>query len=302
MRLIACIRSTLSVVLCVVALQSARANDVQPRLYSNVPTGVNFLSLVYAHSEGEVTFDDSVPLEDVEGDIDSYLVSFARGLNIGGKSVLLSVAVPYTDIALDGLYLGLPASGQRQGMGDPVVRLAVNLHGAPALTPEEFRSFKPKTIIGASFSVGIPLGRYDRDRVLNNGTNRWTLIGRLGLSHRIGQWEFESEAGVIWSSSNDEVLRTNRLEQDPTGLLRGGVIYHFGPGVWLGGGFSYLYGGDTKLNGVKRDDHRNNWRVGAAISFPLARGHQMQLRVTDGVASRIGGDFTTYALAYTRTF
>lgn len=289
-------------ILPLVQVQSAYANDVQPRLYNNVPVGMNFLSLSYAHSDGEVAFDDSIPLEDVEGDIDSYLVSYSRGLDLGGKSGVLSIAIPYTDIALEGLYLGLPASGQRQGMGDPVVRLSINLYGAPALAPGEFASFKPKTIIGASIAVVIPAGRYDEDRVLNNGTNRWGVEGRLGGSRRLGKWEVEGALAVSWSSDNDEVLGTNKLEQDPMGHVRGGVLYHFNPGVWLGAGLLYVVGGDTQLNGVQRDDHLSNWRTGAALSFPVARGHQMQLRVTDGLSSRIGGDFTTYGVSYTYAF
>ena len=44
-----------------------RAADVEPRLYSNVPTGMNFVTVGYAHSSGEVTFDSSIPVEDVDG-------------------------------------------------------------------------------------------------------------------------------------------------------------------------------------------------------------------------------------------
>ncbi len=117
----------------------AVANDVEPRLYSNVPTGTNFLSLGYSRSEGEVTFDGNVPITDAEGEVISVVVSYSRGLNIAGNSALLTVLVPYGEIALEGLYLGQPASGNRQGWGDPRIRLAMNFYGAPAMTPEEFR-------------------------------------------------------------------------------------------------------------------------------------------------------------------
>ncbi|MCZ6855267.1 MAG: hypothetical protein O7G86_15255 [Gammaproteobacteria bacterium] len=109
------------------------ANDVEPRLYSNIPTGINFLSIGYARSHGEVSFDSSVPVADVEGEIDSVVMSYSRGLNIAGKSALLTLAVPYAHVALEGLYLGQPASGRRQGMGDPRIRLVVNFYGAPAM-------------------------------------------------------------------------------------------------------------------------------------------------------------------------
>jgi hypothetical protein len=260
---------------------------------------MQFVSVVHARSSGEVTFDSSVPLEDVSGEIDTTLLSYARSINVGGKSGMLAVTLPYTDIALEGLYLGLPAQGQRQGMGDPRVRLSVNLYGAPALTTEEFGSYQQTTIVGASFTVGIPLGRYDDDRVLNPGTNRWNIQGQLGFSTRMGKWELESSMIASWNTSNDEVLGDNELEQDPIGSLLGGVLYHFRPGTWLGVGFTYTFGGDTRLNGKKRDDHQDNWRTGAAFSFPLGRRHNMQLRWTDGVVSRIGSDFETFMVSYT---
>ena len=60
----------------------AVANDVEPRLYSNTPVGVNFISLNYARSDGEVTFDASVPVADVEGEIDAMVLSYSRGFSI----------------------------------------------------------------------------------------------------------------------------------------------------------------------------------------------------------------------------
>ena len=283
-------------------IQTAYAADVQPRLYTNVPVGMQFLSVAYAYSDGEVAFDDSVPLEDVSGEIDLMNIAYARGLDIGGRSGVLTVIVPYMDIELEGLYLGLPAQGQRQGLGDPKVRLAVNLYGAPALSPEEFRGYQQDTIIGASVSVSIPIGRYDKERVINPGTNRWNIAAQLGGSKRIGKWELEAAGRVSWSSKNDEVLGNNELRQDPIGSFLGAVLYHFGPGMWLGGGVAYTFGGDTELNGVERDDHQDNWRTGAAFNFPLARQHSMQLRWTDGVSSRIGADFQTWTLSYTHNF
>jgi len=278
------------------------ATDVQPRLYSNIPVGMQFISFAHARSRGEVAFDDSVPLEDVSGDIGTTLLSYSRGIDVNGKSGLLTVMVPYTDIALDGLYLGLPAQGQRQGMGDPKVRFALNLYGAPALRPEEFSSYRPSTIVGASITVGLPLGRYADDRVLNPGTNRWNVQGQAGFSTRVQKWEFEGSAGASWSSKNDEVLGDNELEQDAIGFFLGAMMYHFRPGVWLGVGLSYTFGGDTRLNGVKRNDHHDNWRTGVAYAFPIGRRSSMQLKWTDGVVSRIGADFETIMLSYTYSF
>ena len=278
------------------------ANDVEPRLYSNVPTGVNFLSLGYSRSDGEVTFDGNVPITDAEGEVNSVVASYSRGLNIAGKSALLTVLVPYGEVALEGLYLGQPASGNRQGWGDPRIRLAMNFYGAPAMTPEEFRSYRQKTIIGASVSVGIPVGRYVEDRLLNVGSNRWSVVGQVGVSQKFNKWTTEAAVGVAWLSKNDEVLETNTLEQDPIGLVRATLIYNLRPRLWVGAGVIYAYGGATTLNGVESDNKQDNWRTGVALSMPLSRRHALQLRATEGVSAHRGADFTTYVVSYTYTF
>lgn len=280
----------------------ARANDVEPRLYSNIPTGVNFLSVGFAHSSGEVTFDSSVPVEDVEGEVDAMVLSYSRGLNIAGKSALFTIAIPYAEVKLEGLLLGEPASGRRQGFGDPLVRLAVNFYGAPATTLKNFASYHQKTIIGGSISIGMPFGRYLDDRVLNVGTNRWNVIGQLGISHKIRRWTIESAIGVSWYSDNDEVIGGRRLEQDPISLFRGTFLYNFTRGFWVGMGFLYANGGESRLDGVQRDDRQKNWRTGIVVSVPLAPRHKLQIRVTEGITARVGADFRTYGASYTVTF
>jgi len=135
------------------------ANDVEPRLYSNVPVGVNFVSTGYANSQCEVTFDSSVPIDDADGDIDSLVPSYFRGMQIAGKSALLSIALPYIDLGLVGLLYGEPASGRRKGFGDPRIRIVVNFYGAPATKFKDYSSYQQKTIVGVSVSVDMPSGR-----------------------------------------------------------------------------------------------------------------------------------------------
>ncbi len=295
-------RTILILLLGLVSGNRLLANDVEPRLYSNVPVGVNFLTIGYASSQGEVTFDSSIPVEGAKGDIDAIVLSYSRGLSIAGRSALLTVALPYADFRLKGLLLGQPASGQRQGFGDPLVRLSVNFYGAPALKLSEYASYQQKTIVGGSISIGMPFGRYLEDKVINIGTNRWNLIGQIGISHRTGPWTVESAIGLSWYSDNEESFGDRRLEQDPIALARATVIYNFNRGIWVGAGVLYADGGQTTIDGFPRDDRQENWRTGAAMSIPLARRHRLLLKVTEGITARIGSDFRTFSASYTYTF
>lgn len=284
------------------ALQPAFADDVQPRLFSNVPTGTKFLSVGLSSSSGEVTVDSNVPVADVDGSVDTLVVSYSRGLDLAGRSALATLTIPYADMHFDGLYLGQPASADRQGLADPRIRLAVNLSGAPAMRPEEFAGYRQRTIVGASVEVSIPAGRYEQDRVINIGSNRWGLFSQAGVSHRVRDWTVEAAVGLIGFSDNDKVLGSGTLEQDVIGTFRGTLRYHFGPALWVSAGLLYTYGGRTTLNGNERDDRQANWRAGVAVSMPLARRHQIQMMVSEGVTARIGSSFTTFQGSYTYTF
>ncbi|MDA1073368.1 MAG: transporter [Proteobacteria bacterium] len=288
--------------LCIMCVDVAHANDVEPRLYSNVPVGTNFLSVGYAYSSGEVSFDASVPVQDVDGEIEVMTLSYSRGLNIAGRSGLLTVILPYMDASLTGLYLGQPASGRRIGWSDPVIRMSVNLYGAPALALQDFATWQQRTIVGATVSVGMPFGRYFDDKLINTGTNRWSTLMQVGASHQRGRWTLEAATGVSLSTDNDEALGDNTLELDPLWLFRTSLQYRFRPGLWAGVGALYIHGGATTLNGIERDDEQRNWRLGAAVSMPLARRHSVLFRVTEGLASRFGSDFLTYGATYTYTF
>jgi hypothetical protein len=76
-------------VCCLILLttQAARANDVEPRLYSAVPTGANFLSVGYVRSEGEVSLDSSIPVIDAKGEVDSLVLPTwrSRGYTLGSR-------------------------------------------------------------------------------------------------------------------------------------------------------------------------------------------------------------------------
>lgn len=116
----------------------AAANDVEPRLFTNIPVGTNFLAFSYTRSEGNVAVDPSLAL-DVDAGLDTYVGSYSRAFGIGGKSATATVAVPYADLQLSGIVDDEPVSANRRAMADPLFRIAVNLAGAPDRSPSRAR-------------------------------------------------------------------------------------------------------------------------------------------------------------------
>jgi hypothetical protein len=282
---------------------SATANDVLPRLFTNVPVGMNFLRLGYTRSEGNVSVDPSLAL-DVDAELDTYLVSYSRSFGLFGQSSIISASLPYADLTLTGIVQGERVSASGDERPDPSFRLAMNLTGAPALTREEFRHYRQKTIVGLNLEVMPPWGDYDSSRVVNFGSNRWTVSPGLGISHRMGRFTLEGSGTLIFFSDNNEYLIDGSLSQETIATVRATLLYHFPhrPGTWVGLSGLYLNGGETTIDGEDRNDLQSNSRLGAALSWPFGRRHNLLFKISAGVTTRIGADFNNYQVIYTFAF
>jgi len=277
----------------------AYANDVLPRLLTNVPVDLNWVTLGYTLSEGNVSVDPSLAL-DVDATLHTYLMSYTRSFAAFGQSATFTAAVPYADLTLSGLFQGEFVTAQDDRFADPRFRLAFNLSGAPALKAEEFAGYRQKTIIGFDIEVSAPLGHYDETRRINFGANRWSVIPELGIGHRFKRFTVEAAASVAFFSDNDEYLIDQTLKQEPIAAIRANLIYHFRrPGTWLGVSTLYLRGGETTIDGEDRSDLQSTSRAGMSLSVPFARRHNLLFKYSRGVTTRIGADFDNYSIAYT---
>ena len=129
------------------------AQELVPAAYTPAPYGINLLSLATTYNGGDISFAPSVPIEETSANIFASTLSYARTLNVAGRSANVTVIAPYVIGELEGLYLGEPASAERSGIGDVVLRGGINLYGGRAMSPKEFQSFRPRTMIGTSLTV-----------------------------------------------------------------------------------------------------------------------------------------------------
>ncbi|WP_341677746.1 transporter [Niveibacterium sp. SC-1] len=287
--------------LCVLLGWAARpvhAQSIEPRSYSNAPVGVNFLLGGIAHSGGGVPSDPALPITNPKLEIWSGFAGFAHVFDAGGQSGTWALLVPYADLSGEADYQGREITREQSGVGDVLARVAINLIGAPALDPKEFARYEQDLIIGASFAVSAPTGAYDGDRLVNIGAHRWTIKSELGASQAIGNWVVETSAAVSVFTDNTEFNGGQTREQDPIYSLQLHTIYTFRPGLWISGSVTYYGGGRTSLNGVAADDLQDNWRAGATLSVPIARGQSIKLSGSNGVSARTGNNFSLLALSW----
>jgi hypothetical protein len=171
------------------------AQELLPAAYTPAPYGINLLSYAITYNDGDMTFDPSAPIEDVTAKISAQTLGYARTLGIAGRAANVGVVMPYVVGHLEGLYLGEPRAASRSGLGDLVLRCAVNLYGAPAMSPQEFGSYRPRTLVGVSLVVKAPIGQYMPERLLNIGANRWAFKPEIGLVQVMGRWAIDAYLG-----------------------------------------------------------------------------------------------------------
>jgi hypothetical protein len=274
------------------------AQDLEPRAYANAPTGMNFVLLGYAYSEGSVATDPSIPLENAEIQVHTTFLGYVRSLDLWGLSGKVAAVLPYAWLSGTADFMGQPREREVSGFADPKVQLSVNFYGAPALSLKEFADYKQDLIIGASLAVSVPLGQYDSDKLVNIGTNRWAVKPELGVSKAWGPWTLELMAAVTFYTDNDNFFGGQTREQDPLYSVQGHVIYHFPLGIWAALDGTYYTGGRTTVNGVKNDDRQENSRLGATVAFPVDRHNSVKLHASTGATARTGSKFTTVGAAW----
>lgn len=285
--------------LCVVAglMQAAPvlAQELEPRAYVASPVGTNFIATNLAHASGQVLLDPSLPIADVQARIDSYSIGYARTFAIARRAANVAVVLPFARADIHGKVLDVPAEAHRSGVGDVRLRLAMNVLGGEALSPQAFARRPPSPTAGLSLSVIAPTGQYQPTRLINVGTNRWAFKPEAGVALPLGNWFTEASAGVWLFADNHDFFGGRRRSQEGLRVFQAHAGYRFTPGFWLAADIGHYAGGRTTLNGVAKDDRREDTRYGLTLSIPLGASWSTKLAWSNGLTTRSGGDFDVFS-------
>lgn len=277
---------------------SLPAQDLEPRTYTNIPVGQNFLGLGYIYSDGEVNPSPSVPLRDVELTLKGTVAAYVRSLDLWGKAGNVSVSWARLCQEGSGYVNEVLVRGDRCGSTDPSVRLAYMFYGAPAMDLTTLRKTSIGRVIGASLKIDAPLGDYNNENIINTGSNRWTFKPEIGLSNKWGKWNVDAAFAARLFTDNDNFKGKVTLEQDPLYQLQASVIYNLRKGRWLSLNGNYFWGGRTHKDGVKGDDQQENSRVGVTFALPLNAQHSLKFYAHRGVITNIGNDSDTVGVLW----
>jgi hypothetical protein len=274
------------------------AQELEPRFYTNLPVGLNFLAVGYARSEGGVLVDPSISLENADIAIDGPFAGYARSLRFGNRSGKFDAGIG--NVCIDG---SADSGGERVerytcGWTDARVRLGVNLAGAPPLTMQDFANYRQDLVVGASLALSAPVGDYDPGKLVNIGTNRWAAKVELGASKAWQRWLFELSVSTTLFQDNDDFFGGRVRKQEPLSALQAHVVRGFASGVWLSLDATWYRGGETETDGVDNANRQSNARFGVTLSMPVNRRHSLKFNASTGVQTRTGSDFDTAGVAW----
>lgn len=281
---------------------SAKGQDLEPRTYANTPVGMNFLIAGYGYTAGGVATDPALPIENTQVELHSGVLAYARAIDVYGKSAKFDVVLPYGALQGTATVVGQERDREVSGMIDPRFHFSLNFFGAPALSLEEFSKYEQDTIFGANIEVTAPGGQYDASKLVNLGTNRWSIKPELGISKRMGPVTLELASGIRFYTDNEDFFGGKLRSQDPVYSVQGHLIYHITHGIWMAADATFYTGGQTRVDGLKNDDNLENSRAGATLALPVSRANSIKLYYSTAISGRRGSDFDTTGIAWQYRF
>jgi hypothetical protein len=292
-----CRLAYLTIVAAAAPYSVLHAQSMEPLSYTNSPIGLNFLIGGYGYQTGNVLVDPSLPLKNVKATVDNAFLAYSRVLDFWGQSGSLALIVPYAWLSASGDVFEQHQTVDRTGFSDITLRLSVNLFGAPALSLKEYSNYHQDTIVGVTLQVTTPTGQYIDSKLVNIGTNRWSIKPEVGISKAVAPWTFEVATGVTVFTDNTEFFGDNTRHQNALFSAQGHVIYNFNRKMWAALDGTYYTGGRTSLNGNANNDLQTNSRWGGTFAYSLARQSSIKLYFSSGLADRSGADFRIYGIA-----
>jgi len=276
----------------------AFSQELEPRALTNLPIGLNFLVSGYAYSNGNVLLDPTVPIEDLNSNLHSGFVAYARAINFFGLSAKVDAIIPYAIGDWRANVNDVSASLSQKGIGDLRIRFSFNFLGSKAMNISDFNNYKPKNISGISVQVIVPSGNYDSNELINIGSNRWSFKSQWGFAKYFDKWILESYTSLWIFTNNTNFLNGNKLFQRPLFTLKMHFIRKLPKKMWVSFNFGYGIGGKTEFNGNPRDTKISTARLGLIYALPLAQKHSINFSYVTGIRFKRGPDFDLFSISY----
>lgn len=285
---------TLSHLLC--------AQDLAPRAYLITPLHSNAITLTNSFYNGSLLFNGAVPITGATGTYGVSVISYYHSLSFFDRSANLTASLPYAVGTFQGEVIGEHQQIYRSGLVDSSFRFSVNLKGGPAISAQEFVKWKQKALLGVSLKVVAPTGQYSSTKLINWGSNRWSLKPEFGYSRRWGHYVLDAYTGVWLYTKNPDYYSIPRPQPqtvEPVGSFEGHVSYDVRQRLWFSIDGNFWFGGISSLSGIQNiKTEQTSSRIGGTLSFPLNKHQSIKVSYSNGDYDRFGGNYQNVSVAW----
>ena len=283
---------------------SVIAQDMAPRAYVWAPKNSTTVISGFAFSEGDIVTDATLPVDNVNANVEVLTLGVSHCFSLLGLTSQITVVAPYSWATVSGDLNEVSSEINRSGFADMRARLSVLFYNAPASSIKTILSSPRKTILGGSLNVSIPTGQYYDDKLINLGTNRWGFFPELAISQPIGKkWLLDFYSGVWFFTDNSNFFPGDvRRSQEPMGAFQAHMSYNITPVFWAAINSTYYVGGNSTVDGVKKDDRSSNSRIGITAVFPTGKLSAIKLSANSGAVVRAGQDFNSFFIGWQKSW
>jgi hypothetical protein len=133
--------------------------------------------------------------------------------------------------------------------------------------------YQPGFTLDLLADLAIPIGKYDSDKQLNMGLNRW--YGRIGLPviWQLGPWIPGQRTTIellpaIWLFGDNTDFVGQRLETKPMFQLDAHLTRDFTHNLWGALDATYYGGGQSTINGISGEE-KDDFGVGITLGYEI---------------------------------
>jgi Putative MetA-pathway of phenol degradation len=242
------------------------------------------------------------PNSDVEASI--FVANYVRHMTLLNRPSSLSLAIAGGVVDVDVNIIKAPSqfvppsktgtafSESASGYADPSAQLVVNLFGTPPLKANfDLIDYEPTWNLDAAVMLGVPVGAYDNDKLVNLGLNRW--FGRIAfpLTYHFGVFTSGYMKSLelipsVWIFAENDDFMGEKLENDPMWQFEAHLTNDFTPSFF--GSLDLLYRGgfQSEIDGVEVGDELDIGNLGFTLSYQVTDN----LAIRTGFSSNVFGD------------
>lgn len=286
---------------CVSGKASAQFNDA--RAYDNTPTGVSQLELSYTYVRGNASLDPSLAVAGANLNLNQGTIGYTDYFGVFHRLAWVEAAVPLA--GLDGSIAGTNLRGSIAGAGDSSYQFAMLLKGGPALSIEQFESYKPAASLGVSLTITAPTGLYDPNKILNLGSARWSLKPELAFSLPFGaeqKWEFDTYGNASFYTDNTSYHGKEVLQQEALPGLEEHISYSFNERIWASLDARCSFRATTYVDGISQNNEQQNFVLGSELNISLSPQNSLTLVFAKAIVHENGPTATGFSIKYDYTW